>query len=78
MSRTQRRAWSSAASRSCPGQPVGGSAARTLVEARLAEGRVDEARAAAVRLDRIAETAGRDRVVATALLARGPDRRGNR
>jgi DNA-binding NarL/FixJ family response regulator/predicted negative regulator of RcsB-dependent stress response len=42
-----------------------------LVEAEVATGRIDEARLAAARLERIAETAGRDRVVATALLARG-------
>ena len=42
-----------------------------LVEARLAEHRIDDARAAAVQIERIAEAAGRDRVVAMALLARG-------
>ena len=42
-----------------------------LVEARLGEGRLDDARAAAAAIEQVAEVAGRDRVVATALLARG-------
>jgi DNA-binding CsgD family transcriptional regulator len=42
-----------------------------LVEAQLAATRPDEARAAAAQLERIAEVAGRDRVVASAVLARG-------
>lgn len=42
-----------------------------LVEARLAEGQAESARVAAAEIERIAEVAGRDRVVATALLARG-------
>ncbi len=42
-----------------------------LVEARLAEGDIDAARGAAVQIEQIAEAAGRDRVVALALLARG-------
>jgi len=42
-----------------------------LVEARLAQGCLDDARVAASELERIAEAAGRDRVVAAAQLARG-------
>lgn len=42
-----------------------------LVEARIAERSIDDARAAAAQIERIAETAGRDRVVAMASLARG-------
>lgn len=42
-----------------------------LVEALLAAGQLDEAREAAARLEQIAEVAGRDRVVASAVLARG-------
>jgi DNA-binding CsgD family transcriptional regulator len=42
-----------------------------LVEAQLAEGRIEQARAAAAQLEQIAESAGRDRVVAMAHLARG-------
>jgi DNA-binding CsgD family transcriptional regulator len=42
-----------------------------LVEARLAEGRLDDARAPAAALDVIAERGGRDRVVAFAVAAHG-------
>src|SRR5688500_2309065 len=42
-----------------------------LVEARIAELEIEHARVAAVELERIAEGAGRERVVAAALLARG-------
>ncbi len=42
-----------------------------LVEARVAEEDITAARAAAAQIERIAETAGRDRIVATAVLARG-------
>jgi DNA-binding CsgD family transcriptional regulator len=42
-----------------------------LVEARLAERDVDAARRAAAGIEEIAESAGRDRIVAMALLARG-------
>jgi DNA-binding NarL/FixJ family response regulator len=42
-----------------------------LVEARVAEGRLDEARAPAAALDVIAETPGRDRVTALAAAAHG-------
>mgnify|MGYP002084197026 CR=1 FL=1 len=42
-----------------------------LVEARLADGDIEGARIAAVKIERIAETAGRDRVAAIAVLARG-------
>lgn len=54
-----------------PETPAAAPLLSRLVEAHLAEGDIEGARVVAVQIERIAEIAGRDRVVAVAALARG-------